>query len=106
MVGKGSQQHTHFLLRCVRLSCTEILTTLSMITGPTEDKRNALAFLKGLESFEFIFSMVALSRCLMYLRDAVVRVQGVGQDIVSGVRSVMECCKELEGVRENVDHFS
>ena len=73
---------------------------------PTEDKRNALAFLKGLESFEFIFSMVALSRCLMYLRDAVVGVQGVGQDIVSGVRSVMECCKELEGVRENVDHFS
>ena len=40
-----------------------------------EDKKNALAYLKTLESFEFIFSMVTLSRSLLYLKEAVVKLQ-------------------------------
>ena len=35
-----------------------------------------------------------------------VRIQGVGEDIVSGVSSIMKCCKELEGVRGDVDNIS
>ena len=34
---------------------------------PAEVKKNALAFLKGLESSEFIHCMVTLSRSLLYL---------------------------------------
>ena len=37
-----------------------------------EDKKNALAHMKALESFEFIYSLIALSRSLLYLKDAVI----------------------------------
>ena len=50
--------------------------------------------------------MVTLSHSLLYLKEAIVRIQGVGQDIVSAVHSVMECCRELKGVRNDVDGFS
>ena len=50
--------------------------------------------------------MVTLSRSLLYLKEAIVHIQGVGQDIVSGAHSVMECCRELKGVRNDVDGFS
>ena len=73
---------------------------------PAEDKKNALAYLKALECFEFIYYLVTLSRTLLYLKNAVVKIQGVDQDIVSGVCSVMESCKELESVRKDVDNFS
>ena len=73
---------------------------------PAEDKKNALAYLKALECFEFIYCLVTLSRTLLYLKNAVVKIQGVDQDIVSGVCSVMENCKELESVRKDVDNFS
>ena len=36
----------------------------------------------------------------------VVHIQGVGQDIVSAVHSLMECCRESKGVRNDVDGFS
>ena len=50
--------------------------------------------------------MVTLSRSMLYLKEAIVHIQGVGQDIVSGVHSVTECCRELKGVRNDVDGFS
>ena len=65
-----------------------------------------IAYLKALECFEFIYCLVTLSRTLLYLKNAVVKIQGVDQDIVSGVCSVMESCKELESVRKDVDNFS
>ena len=73
---------------------------------PAQDKKNALAYLKALECFEFIYCLVILSRTLLYLKNAVVKIQGVDQDIVSGVCSVIESCKELESVRKEVDNFS
>ena len=69
---------------------------------PAEHKKNALAYLKFLESF-FAWS---LSRSLLYLKEAIVHIQGIGQDIVSGVHRVMECCRKLKGVRNDVDGFS
>ena len=51
---------------------------------PAEHKKIALAYIKFLEFFEFIFCMVTLSRSLLYLKEAIVHIQGVGQDIVSG----------------------
>ena len=71
-----------------------------------EDKKNALAYLKALESFEFIYTMVTLSRSLLYLKEAVVKIQGKSKDIVSGVSIVMECCNELQRVREDIDNYS
>ena len=62
----------------------------------SEDKQNALAYMKKLESFEFVYSMVTLSRSLLYLKQAVVNLQGKNKDIVSGVSTVMQCCEELK----------
>ena len=56
---------------------------------PAEHKKNALAYLKFLESFVFIFCTVTLSHSLLYLKEAIVHIQGVVQDIVSDVHSVM-----------------
>ena len=36
----------------------------------SEDKQNALAYMKKLESFEFVYSVVTLSRSLLYLKQA------------------------------------
>ena len=41
-----------------------------------DDKRNAMAYLKILESFEFIFCLVALQRSLYYLKEVAVKLQG------------------------------
>ena len=60
----------------------------------SEDKQNALAYMKKLESFEFIYSMVTLSRSLLYLKQAVVNLQVKNKDIVSGVSTVMQCCED------------
>lgn len=47
-----------------------------------EDKRNALAHLRALESFEFIYVLITLQRSLLYLKEAATRLQGENQDIV------------------------
>ena len=58
-----------------------------------EDKRHALAHLRVLECYEFIYCVVTMSRyCIL----RVAKIQGVDQDIVSGVCSAMESCGELE----------
>ena len=71
-----------------------------------EDKKNALAHMKYLESFEFIYCMSTISRSLMYLKETHVEIQGEEMDIVGGVSTAMECCDELKTIRKNVDFFS
>ena len=51
-----------------------------------EVKRNYLAYLKALESFEFLYCMVTLHRYLLYLKGATVKLQGKQQHILSGVQ--------------------
>ena len=60
----------------------------------SEDKQNALAYMKKLESFEFVYSMLTLSRSLLYLKQAFVNLQVKNKDIVSGVSTVMQCCED------------
>ena len=72
----------------------------------SEDKQNAPAYMKKLESFEFVYSMVTLSRSLLYLKQAVVNLQGKNKDIVSGVSTVMQCCEDLKKVREDIEVYS
>ena len=55
-----------------------------------DDKKNALAHLKSLESFEFTYCMITIFRSLMYLKEAVVRIKGKNMDLVAGVSIVME----------------
>ena len=50
--------------------------------------------------------MVNLSRCLFYLKEAVVKLQGESRDLVTGVSCVMESCSELKKLRGNVDCYS
>ncbi len=65
-----------------------------------EDKKNALAYLKILESFQFIFSLVTLQRTLLvYMKEAVVKLQGKKQDIVTGI-------KELKDLRSDIQNYS
>lgn len=71
-----------------------------------EDKRNAMAHLKALENFEFLYTLVTLQRCLMYLREAVVKLQGESQDILCGVTLLEQCSLNLKEMRENIDQFS
>ena len=54
-----------------------------------EDKRNcALAYLKALESFEFLCVLIFLQRSLLYLKEATVKLQGQRQDIVYGIATI------------------
>ena len=71
-----------------------------------EDKRNALAHMKALESFEFLYSMVSLHRSLFYLKEAAVKLQGEDTDMVSGMSTVMQCCNELKALREDINGYS
>ena len=71
-----------------------------------DDKKNAMAYLKTLETFEFIFCLVTLQRCLYYLREAAVKLQGKNQDIVSGVVLIEQASKELSSLRMEVDDYS
>ncbi len=71
-----------------------------------EDKKNALAHLKALESFEFVYSLVTLFRSLSYMKEAAVKLQGKSQDLVSGMGKIEQCSKELEREREDIDNFS
>ena len=74
---------------------------------PAEDKKNALAYLKILESFQFIFSLVTLQRTLLvYMKEAVVKLQGKKQDIVTGIALVQDCIKELKDLRSDIQNYS
>ena len=71
-----------------------------------EDKRNALAHLKILELFEFIYALTTLQHSLLYLKEAAVKLQGTSQNIVSGFLVVEQCTTELKMLRENVDGYT
>ena len=71
-----------------------------------EDKKNALAHLKALESFEFVYSLVTLFRSLSYIKEAIVKLQGKSQDLVSGMGIIERCSKELIREREDIDNYS
>jgi hypothetical protein len=70
-----------------------------------EDRRNALAYLKAVELFEFIYALNTLQRSL-YLKEAVVKLQGKKEDIASGVGMVQQCIKQLESLRTGVDEYA
>ncbi len=70
-----------------------------------EDKMNALAHLTGIESFEFLYSLITLHRSLLYLKEAVVNSKK-DKDIVSGTSIVLQSCKELKALREDIDAYS
>ncbi len=72
-----------------------------------EDKRNSLAHMKAPESFGFIYSsLVTLYRSMSSLKEAVVKVQGKDQDLVSGMSVIDKCCMELKSEREDIDNYS
>ena len=71
-----------------------------------EDKRNAKAHLKSLESFEFLYTLVTIQRCLMYIKEAVVKLQGKSQDILCGVNLLEDCSLQLKQLRDNIDDYS
>ena len=71
-----------------------------------QDKRNAQAHLNALESFEFVYTLVTLQRSLLYLKEAVVKLQGQSQDIESGVALIEQCSKEIQSLRDNVDDYA
>ena len=71
-----------------------------------EDKRNAQAHLNALESFEFVYTLVTLQRSLLYLKEAVVKLQGQSQDIACGVALIEQCSKEIQSLRDNVDDYA
>lgn len=54
-----------------------------------DDKKNALAHKNILESlkFEFVYCLVTLSRSLLYIKGAVLKLQGKPKDLISGMRS-------------------
>ena len=71
-----------------------------------EDKAAALTQLKALESFELLYTLVALQRSLMYFREAAVKLQGEHQDLAAGLIQVEKCAKELKRLRHDVCDFS
>ena len=71
-----------------------------------EDQKNALAYLKSLETFSFIYSMVALYRVLSYFREPMKTLQGISQDLSSDLRLIKDCQKELVTIRNNTDELS
>ena len=70
-----------------------------------EDKKNALAHLKSLETFLYIYSMVVLYRVLSYFREPMKRLQGISQDLSSGLRMINDCQKEIVAIHNNTDEL-
>ena len=71
-----------------------------------EDKRNAQAHLNALTSFEFVYTLVTLQRSLMYLKEALVKLQGQSQDIASGVALIEQCSSQIQSLRNSVDDYA
>ena len=67
-----------------------------------EDKNNALAHLKAIESFKFMYTLVTLQCSLLYLKEVSVKLQSINQDIASGPNLIDQCCSELKSLRRNV----
>ena len=69
-----------------------------------DDKRNALAHLKAIESFEFVYVVNTLHRSLYYLKEAIVTLQGKSEDITSGIVLIQQCCEQLQSLRSDVEY--
>ena len=50
--------------------------------------------------------MITIFRSLMYLKEAAVRIQGKNMDLVASVSIVMECCKKLKTLRQDIDGYA
>ena len=65
--------------------------------GFSAEDKNALAHLKSVETFSFIsfiiYSMV-LYHVLTYFREPMRRLQGISQDLSSGLRMIKDCQKD------------
>lgn len=70
-----------------------------------DDKTNAMAHLKAVTNFEFIYTLVSLQRSLLYFREASVKLQRVNQDIASGIALIERCSTELKALRD-VSNYS
>lgn len=71
-----------------------------------DDKRNALAHLKVIESFEFVHVVNTLHCSLYYLKEATVTLQGKSEDITSGIVLIQQCREQLQSLRSDVDEYS
>jgi len=71
-----------------------------------EDKKDALAYLKTVESFEFVYTLIVLQRSLMYFKEASVKLQGKQQDVVSGFLLIEQCCSDMKKLRAKVGDYS
>ena len=69
-----------------------------------DGKKNAQAHLNTLMSFEFVYALVTLQHSLLYLKEAVVKLQGPSQDIASGVALISDCAAQIKALRD-VDDF-
>ena len=67
-----------------------------------DDKINAMAHLKAVANFEFIYALVTLQCSLLYL----VKLQGVNQDISSDIALIETCSSELRALRGDVSSYS
>ena len=68
-------------------------------------KRNALAYLKALEYFEFVYVLISLHKSLLSLKEATVKLQGQSEDIGYGITTIQRCCAELKTLRADVDSY-
>ena len=66
-----------------------------------EDKRNAMAYLKAMESFEFVYCLIALQRTLLYFPEPAVQLQSHLSDNVSAVALVTLTLKEVKSLRSS-----
>ena len=71
-----------------------------------DDKKNALAHLKSLESFSFLYALVVLHRALSYFRQPMKMLQGISQDLHSGLKMIEDCQKELVTIRGDDDELT
>ena len=85
-----------------RNSCLELFSD----NWPADDKKNALAHMKSLESFELVYALITLQRSLLYVKEAVVALQAPRQDLASGVALIEQYCTELKQLRNNVGDYS
>jgi len=60
-----------------------------------EDKKDALAYLKTIESFEFVYTLCA-SKITFVLQRTSVKLQGKHQDVISGILLIELCCADLK----------
>ena len=66
-----------------------------------EDKRNAMAHLKAMESFEFVYCLVALQCTLLQFREPAVQLQSHSSDIASAVALVTQTLKEVKSLKQS-----